>query len=349
MKKAQAIKLWKDLESSTSEKEIIASFENKKGYGGRRTLERFSQAAAGFKENTSLNDIAFKTGWSHKYLDKIYAWWKESFREEPRLSANSKILQNGHSTNLEVKSGVEPPVILHNIRESDLTDQVNPFLIKAQGEHFAAIETLVKDWFEKFNQAEFVLLNEVFEGKLKIGPRFGDELILPYDLNPIYCDPLYGSLKEHLQGNSLWNLYPRWEQCFSDHYQKSQNLIKEIRRIGNTWSDVELTSNFEQPFIDFINMHDCFEESINARYKEGNYLYAQSGDAPEYWVLTDKLKNHDNEYKKLANDLLESPLYLEYLKAEKEVGKYWVEIHTILQELIIRKDFIRTKCRLCPW
>ena len=61
MKKEQAIKLWKNLADSTNVKEVIISFENKKGYGGSRTLMRYSQAAAGFKEGLSLKEIAERT------------------------------------------------------------------------------------------------------------------------------------------------------------------------------------------------------------------------------------------------------------------------------------------------
>lgn len=87
MKKEQAIKLWKNLDNSTNVKEVIISFENKKGYGGSRTLIRYSQAAAGFKEGLSLKDIAGKTGWGIDYIEKIHIWWKEAF---PHLEASSE-------------------------------------------------------------------------------------------------------------------------------------------------------------------------------------------------------------------------------------------------------------------
>jgi hypothetical protein len=82
MKKAQAIKLWKELSNSTSAKEVISAFANKRGYGGKRTLVRYSQAAAGFKEGLPCNVIADKTEWSVDYIDKIHPWWKEAFPSE---------------------------------------------------------------------------------------------------------------------------------------------------------------------------------------------------------------------------------------------------------------------------
>jgi hypothetical protein len=79
MKKPQAIKFWKSLADSTSVNDVISSFEFKKGYGGRRTLVRYSQAADGFKIDLSLEEVAKKTGWSIAYVEQIHIWWQEDF------------------------------------------------------------------------------------------------------------------------------------------------------------------------------------------------------------------------------------------------------------------------------
>ena len=79
MKKGQAVKFWKELSNSTSAKEVISAFANKRGYGGKRTLVRYSQAGAGFKEGLPCNVIAGKTGWSVRYVEKIMYWWESEF------------------------------------------------------------------------------------------------------------------------------------------------------------------------------------------------------------------------------------------------------------------------------
>ena len=98
MKKEQAIKLWRKLEDNTNVKEVINSFENKIGYGGKRTLVRYSQVAIGFKKGLSFNDIAKKTGWGTDYIEKIYTWWEEAFpplkaKPEPRPSDSTDTLR----------------------------------------------------------------------------------------------------------------------------------------------------------------------------------------------------------------------------------------------------------------
>jgi len=88
MKRKQFLKLWKAIADSTNVKETISTFENKKGYGGKRTLERCSQAAAGFKEGLSSEVIAEKTGWSLKYVGKIRAWWEQEVAIEAVIKQN---------------------------------------------------------------------------------------------------------------------------------------------------------------------------------------------------------------------------------------------------------------------
>jgi hypothetical protein len=82
MKKTQAAKFWKEISGSTSAKEVISAFANKRGYGGKRTLVRYSQAATGFREGLPSTAIAEKTGWGAGYIDKIHAWWREAIPNE---------------------------------------------------------------------------------------------------------------------------------------------------------------------------------------------------------------------------------------------------------------------------
>lgn len=82
MKRKQFLKFCKAIDDSTNVKETISTFENKKGYGGKRTLERCSQAAAGFKERLSSEVIAERTGWSVKHVDKIRSWREQEAATE---------------------------------------------------------------------------------------------------------------------------------------------------------------------------------------------------------------------------------------------------------------------------
>jgi hypothetical protein len=85
MKKAQALKFWKSVEESTETRKVISSYENKKGYAGKRTLQRFIQAHNGFRRALSAREISGKTGWSILYVEKIYSWWLSCFKPTPEV------------------------------------------------------------------------------------------------------------------------------------------------------------------------------------------------------------------------------------------------------------------------
>jgi len=80
--KSKAIKFWESLRDNTNTGDVIAMFENKKGYGGKRTLERWVRADQGFRQNLSSENIAKKAGWTAKYIEKIRVWWQSKFAAE---------------------------------------------------------------------------------------------------------------------------------------------------------------------------------------------------------------------------------------------------------------------------
>ena len=80
MKRAQVVKFWKSLDEGTSRKEIIAAFENKRGYGGERTLDRYIRAYDGFRLGVTIDETAKKTGWKPQHVEKIKSWWLREFR-----------------------------------------------------------------------------------------------------------------------------------------------------------------------------------------------------------------------------------------------------------------------------
>lgn len=83
MKKNQVQKFWDALAANTSTTVTISAFENKKGYGGKRTLGRLAQAREGFAEDLQPENIATKTGWSVGYVNKLRLWWDELVAQKP--------------------------------------------------------------------------------------------------------------------------------------------------------------------------------------------------------------------------------------------------------------------------
>jgi hypothetical protein len=79
MKEVQVVKFWEALDASTSEKEVISSFENKPGYDGKRNLMRYAQVHRGFKQKVSSVELAKITGWKEDTIKKFKSWWDKKF------------------------------------------------------------------------------------------------------------------------------------------------------------------------------------------------------------------------------------------------------------------------------
>ena len=94
MKKKQVLNFWATLAANTSTKETISAFENKRGYGSKRTLQRLAQAREGFKEDLQSEIIAEKTGWSVPYVNEIRTWWDELVAQKPVESYEKPSYEN---------------------------------------------------------------------------------------------------------------------------------------------------------------------------------------------------------------------------------------------------------------
>jgi hypothetical protein len=87
LRKAQVLKFWQALRSTTNVNEVINSFKNKPGCDGERTLVRYAQADKGFREGLSTHEVAAKTGWKSGQIEKFRPWWREAFSTEGKEAA----------------------------------------------------------------------------------------------------------------------------------------------------------------------------------------------------------------------------------------------------------------------
>jgi hypothetical protein len=85
MKKVQVLKFWEELHDSTEKKQIIQKYENKSGYSGKRTLQRYTQVAAGLSNGQTIDEIARKTGWKSKRIQLLQGWWNTKFLKEQTI------------------------------------------------------------------------------------------------------------------------------------------------------------------------------------------------------------------------------------------------------------------------
>ena len=77
MKKHQAQTFWGLLRDTTVVGDVVRKFHTARGYGGKRTLERYAQAYVGFAGGLPDEKISRPTGWSTSYVAKIRPWYDE--------------------------------------------------------------------------------------------------------------------------------------------------------------------------------------------------------------------------------------------------------------------------------
>lgn len=195
MKKAQAIRLWIELEASTEAEEIIRKYQNKKGYASRRTLQRYVQAAKGFREVLPLDELAKRAGWSATYLEKIRPWWEEARRErrqhgvkptetDPHQEALRDMAKHllhwvEDSSTSGPPTDIEPIVVPYEGRKQPILYRVesNP-AYEALAEHLGGLElwkdfhsyvTVRRDyWFQKLSLTSSVVDPQLWQEMLRL-------------------------------------------------------------------------------------------------------------------------------------------------------------------------------------
>ena len=170
MNKKQFLKFSKAIADSTGVKETISAFENKKGYAGRRTLERCCQAAAGFKEGLPSKVIAERTGWSVKYVDKIRSWWVQE------AATGTVIEQKPYQ---ETPHKQEKSLIVHGL-SSGATDV--EFLVTNVSNNLLIVDRIcveVMHWEQYDARLTTGARIIEYKYKVKVKPNFIGEIVVP--------------------------------------------------------------------------------------------------------------------------------------------------------------------------
>ena len=195
MKRGQAVKFWKALEDSTEVESVISAFENKKGYGGPRTLERYVQAYKGFKQQLPSEEVAQKTGWRSPYVDKIRTWFE------------------GMSSSLSHK------VIPFNMdkHRNDLLEVVVPELSGINV--FDARNSELAIWYVRPHEPTWRIakgqLERQHDGNLVIRLDVEEKLEWKY-------------MRQHLENDELWTAINTWKEAMRHDIGLRLALLRQI-------------------------------------------------------------------------------------------------------------------------
>ena len=207
MKKAQVIKFWKAVHGSTNVGEVISSFENKKGYDGTRTLERYIQADNFFKQGLSSELVAKTTGWSLKNINTIRPWWQEEFGPKEMGRRTKEYDLEKH--------------------RRDLLGAVIPGLDIAV---FPPRDLDLATFWSRPNESSW----PIGSGKLERQARgkFGIRLFIEEKLECAY-------LRQHLKDDPIWDAIDAWKQALVMDFTARFGLLDKI--IAETQSRIGLS------------------------------------------------------------------------------------------------------------
>ena len=226
--------------------------------------------------------------------------------------------------------------------------EVDSLLPKAREEHMTEIRILIEQWLE-------VIPNDP-PGVIELDQWSFNRWGLPTGVSSITGNYQFKLLKEHLPYESFWNNYSEWEALFLEYIAACVKIEGEIRHQGEAWPNIlRLEKDFEKPILTQIFCKQMHQELYELRFRiYGNRLQAYLIDKEEDGGgNTDILKAEHPEgyiesYQALADKMLSSEEVIWLVTAQDELLRRQKLIRDTLQDILIRRDYITTLCKLCP-
>lgn len=217
----------------------------------------------------------------------------------------------------------------------------DPALQKAQEEHLNEISRLINEW------------------KAAIKTYRIDEVYL-YEVPAPWAEscernPLFKGMKEHLPFENLWQNYSRWKEAETQYRDACKELRDEIRQ---SWTlPGHITDSFEQPIMRNLERKRLGQSTKKSEFSVREYKAKPSLTFKEFFanrfILVEEIpietdtSEYEKKYQKIHDEVLKNKFaHLERLY-DKTIGLQ-SGIQLALQEIILRRDYIRYTCTLCP-
>lgn len=221
--------------------------------------------------------------------------------------------------------------------------ELNPALIKAREGHINEIRKLIEHWRDSLRTPS---IEEVYPGTLPLPQAFEDQ-------------PLFDSLNAHLLSPSLWQDYSKWARKENDYIVDCQNLAKDIRKHEANWKTIRrITDSFERPIFKHISEKAEGKQPKAYRFEKRTFYRDEQGKKiPDFETL--QIDGHDvldaddalackEAYEKLSTRILRSQEVAVLIELFKDLRTYEPKIRKSLDRILLRRDYILHKCKLCP-
>jgi len=241
------------------------------------------------------------------------------------------------------------------VLEITLKQETNPALVKAIDEHHTEIRNLVEKWREAFPW-ELPLFDNQFDEKLWI---YGVNN-LPGEVNVVRNDPLFKAVREHLPLEDFWKRFKDWENLWSElveNCEKVREKLDDLSREAEAWPNViKLRHDFQKPASHEITQRqfgiDELDTLLFDTRKEclwGYFKYPDGEYSQQYIILeAEHPEDHIDNYKSLINEVLNLEETDRIIKISIELFDILRQIHEELENILIRKVWVTSRCQWCP-
>jgi len=257
----------------------------------------------------------------------------------------------------EARTGVEKLTEEKETLNQEYISQTNellkkvtdPIVFQAQGEHINEIEAIIKEW-----EAALVtpMPYSVYMG------------IAPPTLT-VEAKLLFGDLRKHLPYSNLWRDYSTWSAKLLEYFDTCNRLRSEI---DNAWKveDTERDRCFANMILTVIVgkekelRYRLFYETSHIaeiKYQElhVNGLRTVQGQEMSKGKCWEHYEHEQCsnmtlplEYQKVADSFLGCDKAIKTRNIFLELGQLETNMHTHLQDILLRRDWVKPTCVHCP-
>lgn len=190
-----------------------------------------------------------------------------------------------------------------------------------------------------------------------------DSTSSPSDMEALLAcenERLFTGIREHLPFPLLWRLYKSWVDKGGEYLLGCEQLHNDIRSKAPSVFELEFSQEHPQPGLTWSfdrPMFNAFSQKASGKAVEPRYLagklrpdggeYLQVNGAVVLCVEKDAAA-YQEKYQQMLDEYLESAQLANIIDLFRDLRRLETEIHALLEEALLRRDYILYTCRLCP-
>ena len=236
--------------------------------------------------------------------------------------------------------------------EEERTEQVRRRTLEdATVEHIAEIRELIIKWKDSIKLDAFKIDQDTLTG-----------------CRNVEKEPVLKYLGEHLPFKSLWADYEAWKEKHAQYIDLGEKLLEdllkesetklELRVRGCAYPGSRLTPEFEKPMVRRLGLtlagekpggfHFNWQEATTQTGRAVMVLCVDDENVIALRTNGDTQKEYEKRYQEVFDDCMQGDTMGRMKKLFNDLCILKDKIQRQLEEILVRRDYIRYSGRLCP-